>query len=107
LFYLLSGLRRRSQGDVHLDGRAYGGMSDRQRVAAGRAMIHRPRIIFADEPTGLLDQRTGLQVMALLRNYCTEGSLVAVTHNPEILNEAGLVFTVRDGRITDTREPGH
>jgi putative ABC transport system ATP-binding protein len=176
LLYLLSGLRRPSQGDVYLDGRAYGKMSDRervalrrsefgfvfqqhflinyltalenvmvgapvqdqahaveaeillanlgmgdklhrfpyelsggerQRVAVGRAMIHRPRLIFADEPTGLLDQRTGQQVMALLRGYCTEGSLVAVTHNPEILNEAGLVITMRDGRITDARGRGN
>jgi putative ABC transport system ATP-binding protein len=79
---------------------------ERQRVAVGRSMIHRPRIIFADEPTGLLDQRTGLQVMALLRSYCTEGSLVAVTHNPEILSEAGRVFIMRDGRIIDARAQG-
>jgi putative ABC transport system ATP-binding protein len=79
---------------------------ERQRVAVARAMIHRPRLIFADEPTGLLDQRTSLQVMALLRSYCTEGSLVAVTHNPETLSEAGRVFTMRDGRITDDRGQG-
>ncbi len=72
---------------------------ERQRVAIARAMIHRPRVIFADEPTGLLDRRTGLQVMALLRGYCEQGSLVAVTHNPEILGEADLIITVRDGQI--------
>jgi putative ABC transport system ATP-binding protein len=74
---------------------------ERQRVSIARAMIHRPRIIFADEPTGLLDRRTGLQVMALLRRYREQGSLIAVTHNPEILNEADLVITMRDGGITD------
>jgi putative ABC transport system ATP-binding protein len=73
---------------------------ERQRVAIARAMIHRPRVIFADEPTGLLDRRTGLQVMALLRGYRDQGSLVAVTHNPEILSEADLVVTVRDGQIS-------
>jgi len=73
---------------------------ERQRVAIARAMIHRPRLIFADEPTGLLDRRTGLQVMALLRGYCEQGSLIAVTHNPEILSEADLVLTLRDGRTT-------
>ncbi len=72
---------------------------ERQRVAIARAMIHRPRIIFADEPTGLLDRRTGLQVMALLRSYREQGSLIAVTHNPEILAEADLVIKLRDGQI--------
>ena len=77
---------------------------ERQRVVIARAMIHRPRIIFADEPTGLLDRRTGLQVMALLRSYREQGSLIAVTHNPEILSEADLVVTMRDGRITDIKD---
>jgi putative ABC transport system ATP-binding protein len=72
---------------------------ERQRVAIARAMIHRPRVIFADEPTGLLDRHTGLQVMALLRSYRDQGSLVAVTHNPEILGEADLVLTIRDGQV--------
>jgi putative ABC transport system ATP-binding protein len=77
---------------------------ERQRVAVARAMIHRPRIIFADEPTGLLDRHTGLQVMALLRGYRDQGSLVAVTHDPEILSQADLVITLRGGRISQARE---
>jgi putative ABC transport system ATP-binding protein len=77
---------------------------ERQRAAVARAMIHRPRIIFADEPTGLLDRRTGLQVMTLLRGYCEQGSLIAVTHNPEILTEANLVITLRDGQISDVKD---
>ena len=72
---------------------------ERQRVAIARAMIHRPRIIFADEPTGLLDRHTGLQVIALLRAYRDQGSLMAVTHNPEILSEADLIIKMRDGQI--------
>jgi putative ABC transport system ATP-binding protein len=72
---------------------------ERQRVAIGRAMLHRPRLIFADEPTGLLDRRTSLQVMALLRGYREQGSLIAVTHNPEILAEADLIIKLRDGQI--------
>jgi putative ABC transport system ATP-binding protein len=74
---------------------------ERQRVAIARAMIHRPRVIFADEPTGLLDRRTGLQVMALLRGFRDQGSLIAVTHNPEILMEADLIIRMRDGKITN------
>jgi ABC-type lipoprotein export system ATPase subunit len=77
---------------------------ERQRVAVARAMIHRPRIIFADEPTGLLDRTTGLQVMALLRSYCRQGSLVAVTHNPELLSEADLVVMLRDGQVQSMRD---
>jgi putative ABC transport system ATP-binding protein len=80
---------------------------ERQRVVIARAMVHRPRIIFADEPTGLLDRRTGLQVMALLRSYREQGSLIAVTHNPEILGEADLVITMRDGEITDVKDRIH
>ncbi len=77
---------------------------ERQRVAIARAMIHRPRVIFADEPTGLLDRHTGLQVMALLRSYRDQGSLVAVTHNPEILAEADLVIKMRDGQIANVMD---
>ncbi|MEM7114057.1 MAG: ABC transporter ATP-binding protein [Chloroflexota bacterium] len=72
---------------------------ERQRVAVARAAIHRPRVIFADEPTGLLDRHSGLQVISLLRSVTTHGSLVAVTHNPEILSEADLILTLREGRI--------
>jgi putative ABC transport system ATP-binding protein len=77
---------------------------ERQRVVIARAMIHRPRIIFADEPTGLLDRRTGLQAMALLRSYREQGSLIAVTHNPEILSEADLVITMRDGKVVEIKD---
>jgi putative ABC transport system ATP-binding protein len=77
---------------------------ERQRVAIARAMIHRPRFIFADEPTGLLDRHTGLQVMALLRSYRDQGSLIAVTHNPEILSEADFVIKMRDGRVTNVQD---
>ena len=77
---------------------------ERQRVAIARAMIHRPRVLFADEPTGLLDRRTGLQVMALLRSYRDQGSLIVVTHNPEILTEANLIIRMRDGQLEDVED---
>jgi putative ABC transport system ATP-binding protein len=77
---------------------------ERQRVATARAMVHRPRLIFADEPTGLLDRRTGLQVMSLLRSYRDQGSLIAVTHNPEILTEADLIITLRDGEVVNVKD---
>jgi ABC-type lipoprotein export system ATPase subunit len=43
-------------------------------------------------------------VMALLRGYCIEGSLVAVTHNPELLSEADLVITLRDGQVAGVKD---
>ncbi|MEM7131760.1 MAG: ATP-binding cassette domain-containing protein [Chloroflexota bacterium] len=73
---------------------------ERQRVAVARAAIHRPRVLFADEPTGLLDRHTSLQVVSLLRSVSKHGSLIAVTHNPEILSEADLIIKIRDGKIT-------
>jgi putative ABC transport system ATP-binding protein len=74
---------------------------ERQRVAIARAMIHRPSVVFADEPTGLLDRKTGLGAMDLLKACCRGGSLVAVTHNPEIVADADLVVIMEDGRIVD------
>lgn len=74
---------------------------ERQRVAIGRAIIHKPRVIFADEPTGLLDSNTGHRVMELLRSCSKGGSLIAVTHNPGILENADTVITLRDGKIIE------
>ena len=77
---------------------------EQQRVAVARAMIHNPLVIFADEPTGLLDRSTGLQVIALLCRYSGQGSLIAVTHNPEVLINADLVITLRDGQILKSED---
>lgn len=76
----------------------------RQRVAVARAAVHRPRVIFADEPTGLLDRHASLQVITLLRSVSNHGSLVAVTHNPEILSEADLIIKMRDGQIVEMQD---
>lgn len=173
LLYLLSGLRKASRGDIYFDDRAYGKMSEaervamrrrdfgfvfqqhflikyltvlenvmvaalqqdkahqeqaialltdlgleeklhrfphelsggqRQRVAVARAAVHRPRVIFADEPTGLLDRHASLQVIALLRSVSKHGSLIAVTHNPEILSDADLIIRMRDGQIVEMQD---
>lgn len=72
---------------------------ERQRVAVARAVIHRPRIIFADEPTGLLDRRNSMEVVSLLKSRSKNSSLIAVTHNPEILQDADLIIHLRDGQI--------
>jgi len=71
-----------------------------QRVAIARALVNRPRIILADEPTGNLDSRTSLEVMALFQELCRSGiTLVLVTHEPDIAEYAARVITLRDGRV--------
>jgi putative ABC transport system ATP-binding protein len=72
-----------------------------QRVAVARALVHRPRVVFADEPTGSLDSLSGELVMDLLvRLAGDEGAgVVIVTHDPRVAAYAQRDVTVRDGRI--------
>jgi putative ABC transport system ATP-binding protein len=71
-----------------------------QRVAIARALVNRPRVLLADEPTGNLDSRTSLEVMALLQALGAEGiTVVLVTHEHDIAEHAGRVIVMRDGRI--------
>jgi len=72
-----------------------------QRVAAARALVHRPQVVFADEPTGSLDSLSGEHVMDLLvRLAGDEGAgVVIVTHDPRVAAYAKRDVTVRDGRI--------
>jgi putative ABC transport system ATP-binding protein len=71
-----------------------------QRVAIARALVQRPRLILADEPTGNLDSRTSMEVMALLQSLNDEGTtLVIVTHEPDVARYTSRALTCRDGRI--------
>jgi putative ABC transport system ATP-binding protein len=75
-----------------------------QRVAIARALVGQPRVILADEPTGNLDSRTSVEVMALFQELRHEGiTLVLVTHEPDIASHAGRVVVVKDGRIISDR----
>jgi putative ABC transport system ATP-binding protein len=74
-------------------------IGQRQRVAIARALINEPAIVFADEPTAALDQTTGHQVVDLLAHYRGHGSIVFVTHDPEMLTQADRVIRMRDGEI--------
>ena len=79
-----------------------------QRVGIARAFVSRPKIVFADEPTGNLDSKTSRGVMKLMiamaRKYGE--TLVVVTHDPEIAKYAGRVITIRDGGVvSDERNP--
>ena len=71
-----------------------------QRVAIARALVTSPALVLADEPTGNLDTRTTIEVMALFQELNDEGvTIVLVTHEPEVAQYAKRVVEVRDGRI--------
>jgi len=74
-----------------------------QRVAVARALITRPRVVFADEPTGNLDSRSGAEVLSLLRASVRElgQTVVMVTHDPRAASYSGRVVFLADGRIVD------
>ncbi len=72
----------------------------RQRVAIARALVNSPSIILADEPTGNLDSKTGLEIMALLDQLHARGNtIVLVTHEADIAEFAHRVVHIRDGQI--------
>lgn len=73
-----------------------------QRVAIARALIGNPEILFADEPTGNLDSKTGAEIMALLReiNRTNGQTIIMVTHSPEAAQSSSRVIHVQDGVIS-------
>jgi len=82
----------------HLPTEMSGGQQ--QRVAIARALIMDPHLILADEPTGALDSRSGLEVMTILQRLNAEGRTVAiVTHDRAIADHARRVITIQDGAI--------
>jgi putative ABC transport system ATP-binding protein len=77
------------------------------RVAIARAVVNDPPVILADEPVGSLDQTTGRQILALLRELADNGhAVIMVTHNPESTEQVDRVIQIRDGRITCDDRPG-
>jgi putative ABC transport system ATP-binding protein len=81
-----------------------------QRVAIARAIVNRPKVILADEPTGALDSRTSVDVMATFQELWRSGiTVVLVTHEPDIAAFAARVVVMRDGRVlsdqTQTAKP--
>ncbi len=82
---------------------------EKQRIAICRALINRPKIVFADEPTGNLDSANGKIIMQLLLELRQEfkTTLVLATHSKEISSQADHVFTLVDGRMENVSEQGH
>ncbi|MDR0934620.1 MAG: ABC transporter ATP-binding protein [Burkholderiaceae bacterium] len=71
-----------------------------QRVAIARGLVNNPSLILADEPTGALDSRTSIEIMALMQKLSRTGmTIVIVTHEPEIAAFASRIITFRDGRV--------
>jgi putative ABC transport system ATP-binding protein len=72
----------------------------RQRVAIARALVNHPSIILADEPTGNLDSKTGVEIMALFDELQAKGNtIIVVTHEPDIAEYAHRVVHIKDGEI--------
>ncbi|SRR6056297_228999 len=79
----------------------------RQRVAIARAIVTNPAIILADEPTGNLDTKTSIEIMAILEKIHQRGNtIVLVTHEPDISEHAHRIIRLRDGRVeSDEKNP--
>jgi len=82
----------------HLPKELSGG--ERQRVAIGRALANNPEIILADEPTGNLDSKTGLEIMSLFQELNKKGkTIILVTHDLSLIRYASKVLKMKDGKL--------
>ena len=85
----------------HMPAEMSGG--EQQRVAIARAVAHRPRVVFADEPTAALDTAMGLQIIKAFRDLVDAGetTIVMTTHDPSLMDIAERVYTLQDGELSD------
>ena len=74
-----------------------------QRVAISRSLVNDPEIILADEPTGALDSKSGIEIMEIFKNFKEQGkTVIMVTHTTEVAKYADRIIYLRDGRVTDS-----
>jgi putative ABC transport system ATP-binding protein len=110
LYRNLSGRQRRARAQARLSTLGLAGREghypaqlsggEQQRVAIARALINDPVLVLADEPTGNLDSRTGVEVMAIFQKLNREGiTIVLVTHEEDIARFARRILRFRDGRV--------
>lgn len=89
---------------LHMPGQLSGG--EQQRIAIARAIVHKPKLLFADEPTGALDTETGIQVMHLFKELIEkEGvTIVMTTHDPRLMELGDVVYEIEDGELIGKRD---
>ena len=108
----MHGAQRRKQAAEALEGVGLGEKmkhypnqlsgGQQQRVAIARAMVTHPTILLADEPTGALDQKTGLQVMELFKKLHEQAkTIIMITHDVNIAKNAGRIVRILDGKLTE------
>jgi putative ABC transport system ATP-binding protein len=115
----LAGVKAKEMRDKAMKLLEYVGMEDKalhrpaelsggqqQRVAIARALANNPKVIFADEPTGNLDEECGIQVMNLLKELKDKNgvTIIMVTHDPDIAQYADYTIHMKDGNITSTSD---
>jgi len=92
-----------SHRTTHYPSQLSGG--EQQRVAIARALVNEPSIILADEPTGNLDTRSGVEILAILQELNSHGiTLIMVTHERVVAEHGHRIINLRDGRIVDTEK---
>ena len=90
----------------HTPGQLSGG--EQQRVTIARSLINDPQIILADEPTGNLDSKNGVETMKTFDNLIKEGkTIILITHDQEVAQHADRIISIRDGQVASDSKVNH